>query len=177
MSDKKKACDFAIFGVLGDLSRRKLIPSLYQLEKADLLDDDTRIIGVARHELSHEDFVLKMRESLETFVKNELDTEITERLLARLHYVLINIDVPDDYKHLAELVDQEKRVLVNYFSVAPFLFDDICKGLAHAGIVTSETRVVLEKPIGNDLASSQEINDTVAKVFTEEQVYRIDHYL
>ncbi len=177
MGDSKNACDFSIFGVLGDLSRRKLIPSLYQLDKVGLLDVDTRIIGVARHELSQEEFVAKMRESLETFIKEELDQEVVERLLARLHYVLINLDVPDEYTRLGEVIDQEQRVLVNYFSVAPFLFDDICKGLAHAGIVTSETRVVLEKPIGRDLETSQEINDTVAKVFTEEQVYRIDHYL
>ncbi len=177
MTVDKKACDFTIFGVLGDLSRRKLIPSLYQLDKVGLLNEETRIIGVARHELSQEDFVAKMRESLETFIKDELDQETVERLLSRLHYVLINLDVPDEYKRLGEVIDQEQRVLVNYFSVAPSLFDDICKGLDHAGIVTPETRVVLEKPIGRDLASSQEINDTVARVFTEDQVYRIDHYL
>ncbi len=84
MSEKKKACDFTIFGVLGDLSRRKLIPSIYQLDKVGLLDENTRIIGVARHELSQEDFVAKMRESLETFVKEELDQDVVERLLSRL---------------------------------------------------------------------------------------------
>ncbi|MEA3468005.1 MAG: glucose-6-phosphate dehydrogenase [Thermodesulfobacteriota bacterium] len=177
MNNDMEPCDFTIFGVLGDLSRRKLIPSIYQLDKAGLLHVDTRIVGVARHELSHEDFVAKMREALETFVKDTLDPEITERLLGRLHYVLINLDVPDEYYRLGEAIDQEQRVLVNYFSVAPFLFDDICRGLAHASLVTPETRVVLEKPIGHDLASSQEINDTVARVFTEDQVYRIDHYL
>ncbi|MBN4063984.1 glucose-6-phosphate dehydrogenase (NADP(+)), partial [bacterium AH-315-I07] len=177
MSGDKKACDFTIFGVLGDLSRRKLLPSLYQLDKVGLLDKDTRIIGVARHELSRDDFVAKMRENLETFVKEELDQAVVERLLARLNYVLINLDLPDEYRRLGEVIDQEKRILINYFSVAPFLFDDICKGLAHANIVTQETRVVLEKPIGRDLETSREINDTVAKVFTEEQIYRIDHYL
>ena len=177
MSADKQACDFAIFGVLGDLSRRKLIPSLYQLDKAGLLDPDTRIIGVARHEIDRENFIGQMRNALETFIKESLDQEVTDRLLNRMQYVLINLDVPDEYKRLAEVIDQEKRVLVNYFSVAPFLFDDICKGLAHAAIVTPETRVVLEKPIGRDLATSQEINDTVARVFTEDQVYRIDHYL
>ncbi len=177
MNRDTQACDFTIFGVLGDLSRRKLIPSLYQLDRAGLLHEETRIIGVARHELSQEDFVAKMRMSLETFVKDPLEPDVVERLLARLHYVLINLDVPEEYKRLNDAIDQGKRVLVNYFSVAPFLFDDICNGLAHAEIVTPETRVVLEKPIGRDLESSQEINDTVARVFTEDQVYRIDHYL
>lgn len=177
MSRDTQACDFTIFGVLGDLSRRKLIPSLYQLDRAGLLHEETRIIGVARHELSQDEFVAKMRRSLETFVKDPLESDVAERLLARLRYVLINLDVPEEYTRLDNAIDQKKRVLVNYFSVAPFLFDDICRGLAHAEIVTSETRVVLEKPIGRDLESSQEINDTVARVFTEDQVYRIDHYL
>ncbi len=177
MKREKQACDFCIYGVLGDLSRRKLIPSLYQLDYAGLLHEETRIIGIARHELSQEEFVAKMRDSLETFVKDTLDPEVVERLLARLHYVLINLDQPKEYRRLNKAIDQKKRVLVNYFSVAPFLFDDICRGLDHAKIITPETRVVLEKPIGRDLESSREINDTVARVFTEEQVYRIDHYL
>ncbi len=177
MNTEKQACDFTIFGVLGDLSRRKLIPSLYQLDTVGLLHDDSRIIGVARHDLDQEAFVAKMRESLETFVTDPLAPEVVERLLARLHYVLINLDAPDEYQRLADIVDQEKRVLINYFSVAPFLFDDICEGLAHADIITPQTRVVLEKPIGRDLATSQEINDTVARRFNEDQIYRIDHYL
>lgn len=173
----KKACDFAIFGVLGDLSRRKLIPSLYQLDREGLLHPDTRILGIARHELSQADFVGKMREALETFVKGGLEPEVTARLLARLRYVLIHIDQPGEYKKLLEVTDQDQRVLVNYFSVAPHLFEGICRGLDHAGMITPETRVVLEKPIGRDLVSSREINDVVAGVFAEDQVYRIDHYL
>jgi len=172
-----KPCDFAIFGVLGDLSRRKLMPALYQLDRAGLLHADTRIIGVARHEIDQDEFRAKMEEALAAFVREELDGKVLRRLLDRLVYVLINLDVPEEYDRLARVVNQEKRVLVNYFSVAPFLFDDICRGLAHAGIVTDTTRVVLEKPIGRDLATSREINDTVARVFTEEQIYRIDHYL
>ncbi|MDO9043607.1 MAG: glucose-6-phosphate dehydrogenase [Desulfocapsaceae bacterium] len=177
LGNNNKACDFAIFGVLGDLSRRKLLPSLYQLDKEGLLHPETRILGVARHELSQEEFAIKMREALATFVKGGLDEEVAARLLARLHYVLIHIDRPDDYKKLLAVTDQSQRVLVNYFSVAPSLFEDICRGLDQAGMITPETRVVLEKPIGRDLASSREINDVVARVFTESQVYRIDHYL
>jgi glucose-6-phosphate 1-dehydrogenase len=177
LEKKNQACDFAIFGVLGDLSRRKLIPSLYQLDREGLLHPDTRILGIARHELSQADFSRKMSEALQTFIKGELDAQVTARLLARLQYVLINIDQADEYKKLLEVTDQEQRVLINYFSVAPHLFGDICRGLAHAGIITPATRVVLEKPIGRDLASSREINDVVAGFFAESQVYRIDHYL
>ena len=172
-----EACDFIIYGVLGDLSRRKLIPSIYQLDKAGLLHPDTKVLGVARHDLSQEAFVDKIKESLETFVKKPLDPDVVKRLLGRIVYVLVNLDTPEEYKRLVENTDQTKRVLVNYFSVAPSLFDDICKGLDYAGLITDETRVVLEKPIGRDLESSREINDSVAKVFKESQVYRIDHYL
>jgi len=178
MTDQKNTpCDFTIFGVLGDLSRRKLIPSLYELDKAGHIHEDTRILGVARHDISQEDFVSQMDEALSTFSKDTLIPEAKQRLLARLQYVLINIDQPEDYKKLAEISTDENQTLVNYFSVAPFLFDDICKGLAHAGLTTERVRVVLEKPIGRDLASSQEINDVVSSVFSEEQIYRIDHYL
>ncbi len=172
-----EACDFAIYGVLGDLSRRKLLPSIYQLDKAGLLHPDTRVIGVARHDLSQEAFADIVKESLETFVKEALDPDVVKRLLGRIAYVLVNLDKPEDYKRLVENTDGGKRVLVNYFSVAPYLFDDICKGLDSAGLITAEARVILEKPIGRNLESSREINDSVARVFKESQVYRIDHYL
>ena len=170
-------CDFTIFGVLGDLARRKLLPSLYQLDRAGLLHPETRIIGVARHEIDQEGFAGQMRAALETFVGEPLDHEVADRLLARLCYVLVNLDRPDDYRRLAQVLDPEQRVFIGYFSVAPFLFDDICTGLNHAGIVNDRARVVLEKPIGRDLATSREINDTVARFFREDQIYRIDHYL
>ena len=177
MNNNLHACDFTIFGVLGDLSRRKLLPSLYQLDRAGLLHEDTRIIGVARHDITQEDFVSQMSDALETFVKEPIDQDVRERLLARLHYVLINLDVPDEYNRLKDVLDQEKRVFISYFSVAPFLFDNICTGLNHADVITPQARVVLEKPIGRDLETSQEINDTVARFFNEDQIYRIDHYL
>lgn len=177
MAPNSLPCDFTIFGVLGDLSRRKLLPSLYELDRAGHLPDETRIIGVARHDISQEDFVEQMDAALQKFCKHTPDAEVKARLLKRLSYVLINIDQPEEYKNLAAVTDQNTRNLVNYFSVAPFLFDDICKGLKCAGLTGKNTRVVLEKPIGHDLASSQEINDTVSDVFEEEQIYRIDHYL
>lgn len=177
MSTASQACDFAIFGVLGDLSRRKLIPALYQLDKAGQLHEDSRIIGVARQDIGQNEFADKVRETLHTFIKEPVDSSVVERLLARLNYVLINLDVPDEYKRLQGVVDHDQRGLITYFSVAPFLFADICIGLDHAGIITPAIKVVLEKPIGRDLSSSQKINDTVARFFNEDQVYRIDHYL
>lgn len=177
MSREQRSCDVVIFGIMGDLAQRKLIPSLYQLEKAGMLNYDTRIIGVARHDLTQDAFIGKIRQKLETFVEEPLDDEATEQLLARMEYVLVNLDVPEEYQRLHKVVNQKQRVMVNYFSVAPFLFGSICKGLDHAQLITSETRVVLEKPIGRNLQSSKNINNLVGHFFAENQVYRIDHYL
>ncbi len=177
MGMEKRSCDFIIFGIMGDLAQRKLLPSLYQLEKSGMLNYDTRIIGVARHELDQGAFQEEMRKKLEKFVEEPLDGKAEEQLLARMHYVLINLDRPEQYNRLCRVTNQQCRVMVNYFSVAPSLFGDICTGLDHSGLITPETRVVLEKPIGRNLATSRQINDLVAKFFHENQVYRIDHYL
>ena len=176
-SKQFKPCDFVIFGAFGDLTRRKLIPSLYQLEKAGLLEPASRIVGVARHDVTSDGFVEKVRDSLNTFVKETLDTAAVGALLARLRYVCVDLSDAGQYARLREVVDQNERVMVNYLAVSPSLYGEICAGLHQACLVTPETRVVLEKPIGTDLEYSKAINDAVARVFQENQVYRIDHYL
>ena len=172
-----QACDLVVFGAHGDLARRKLIPSLYQLEKAELIAPDSTIIGVARKESGDEGYIALARESLEHFMTEPVDAAIWERLARRLRYVQIDLTQPDQYGRLQTKVDQARREMVNYFAVAPALFGPICQGLAAAGLATERARVVLEKPIGSDLASSRVINDAVGAVFHEGQVYRIDHYL
>ncbi len=170
-------CDLVLFGTKGDLARRKLIPALYQLERAELLADDTQIIGVARDKHSLDSFKAVVRESLKQFVKAGVDAEIEERFLNRWQYCQIDMTVSKDYKKLAKLVDQQTRFMVNYFSTPPSIFGDICDGLHSAGLATEKTRVVVEKPIGHCLESSKVINDKIAEHFTEQQIYRIDHYL
>jgi len=179
MKDKKtfNPCDLVIYGALGDLSRRKLIISLYRLENAQLLEPDTRIIGVDRHEQSNEEFVAIAHKSLQTFLGVSLEDEVWQRFSARLVYLQIDLMQMEQYQRLKSVVDSSHRVMVNYFAVAPFLFKSICQGLAQSGVLTPEARMVMEKPIGHDLKSSKEINDEVAKVFAESQVFRIDHYL
>lgn len=172
-----KPCDLVLFGTKGDLARRKLLPSLYQLELAGLLADDSRIVGVARHELSLEEYKAEVEVSLDTFIKEEIDQEAKERFLARLQYCQVDMKDPEQYKRLAKIVDLEKRTMVNYFSTPPSIFGDICTGLNHAGLIVEETRVVVEKPIGHCLESSKVINDKIAEFFLERQIYRIDHYL
>ncbi|MFV9690059.1 MAG: glucose-6-phosphate dehydrogenase [Desulfobacteria bacterium] len=173
----ERPCDFVLFGTLGDLARRKLLPCLYQLEKAELIHPDTRIIGVARGEMSGEEYVNAVRESLKTFLKEDISDAIWSRLSHRLNYRQIDMTASEDYARFKDIIDQHQRVMVNYFAVPPAIYGAICKGLHKSGMITPETRVVLEKPIGHDLASSKVIDDEVGRYFTEEQVYRIDHYL
>lgn len=173
----REACDLTIFGALGDLSRRKLMPSLYHLERDGLLEPETKIIGVARHDETTESFRERILENLKKFLDWNLEDSVWNRLAERLEYVRINLDQPGEYNALGEVLDQERRASVNYLAVPPSLFGDICSGLDAAGLIMRDSRVVMEKPIGHDLASSKEINDTVAQFFREDQIYRIDHYL
>ena len=164
MKDKKayKPCDLVIYGALGDLSRRKLIISLYRLENANLLERDTRIIGVDRHAYDQAQFIEIAHASLQEFLSDQLDETVWLRFSARLAYVQIDLTQFDQYKLLKTVTDAKTRVMVNYFAVSPFLFKNICQGLNQAGILTKESRMVMEKPIGHNLKSSKEINDVVA---------------
>jgi len=170
-------CDLVIYGALGDLSTRKLLISLYRLEKAGLLEDETQIIGVDLHKKENKGFVKVAQASLKEFLKEDIDKSVWEKFSARLNYLQIDLTQMDQYKKLKTVIDSKQRVLINYFSVAPFLFKHICQGLAQSGVLTKDAKVVMEKPLGHDLKSSQEINDAFADVFTEDQIFRIDHYL
>jgi len=172
-----RACDLLLFGAQGDLSRRKLIPALYQLDKAGLIAPETTIVGIARGECADEGFVAQARENLKTFMKEEVDAAVWERFSRRLRYARVDLSQPGQYGCLRAKVDQAQRETVAYFAVAPSLFGPVSEGLAAAGLATERARVVLEKPIGTDLASSRAINDAVGAIFAERQVYRIDHYL
>ncbi|QTH64388.1 glucose-6-phosphate dehydrogenase [Psychrosphaera ytuae] len=172
-----KPCDLVLFGTKGDLARRKLIPSLYQLERAQLLAEDTKIVGIARDKHDLKGYKKVVSESLKEFLKEPVDKEVEKRFLARLEYCKVDMTVKDDYLKIADVVDLESRTMVNYFSTPPSVFGAICEGLSHAGLVNEETRVVVEKPIGHCLESSKVINDKIAEHFNENQIYRIDHYL
>jgi len=172
-----KPCDLVIYGAMGDLSRRKLLISLYRLEKANLIEPDTRIIGIDRIAQDSATYISIVYKSLQEFLNEEIDSSVWRRLSARLSYLQMDLTQLDQYKKLHDVLDPALRVMVNYFAVAPFLFKSICRGLDQSGVLTKESRMVMEKPIGHDLQSSKEINDVVAEVFSEEQVFRIDHYL
>ena len=174
---QNSACDLILFGTKGDLARRKLLPAMYQLEKADLLCAESRIVGVARDEMSTEDYAELVLTNLNKFLKEPLDNAVWQRLQQKLVYVQLDLANEQDYTKLTAVTDCSKRVPGSYFATPPSLFGSICKGLAVAGLAAEPARVVLEKPIGHDLASSKVINDQVAEFFKESQIYRIDHYL
>ncbi|MFC3120501.1 glucose-6-phosphate dehydrogenase [Agaribacter flavus] len=168
--------DFVLFGTNGDLARRKLLPSLYQLEKAGLLHDGTKVIGVARQEHTPESYAALVKENFLKFAGEAICEDTWAKFEARLDYAQVDMRSHDDYGKLSEHVDPE-RVMVCYFATPPSIFGDICRGMNAAELIDDSVRVVLEKPIGHDLESSRVINDQVAEFFEERQIYRIDHYL
>lgn len=179
MNNKKKfkPCDLVIFGVLGDLSTRKLIVCLYQLDAANLLEPETKIIGVDRFSGDANFLVNTAKQSLDKFLSEAINEEVWQRFSKRLSYLQLDLRKIEDYQQLNQYIDKKNRRMINYFSVPPSLFKIICHGLKESGALTDQSRMVMEKPIGHDLASSKEINDAVAEVFTGDQVCRIDHYL
>lgn len=172
-----QACDLIIFGTKGDLARRKLLPSLYQLEKAGYIHPETRIIGVGRAQWSQSDYVEFVEKAFNEFLKEDLDPELWAKLSSRLDFCNLDVNQTENFDSLAQMLKQDSHPAIHYFAMPPNTFGAVCHGLGHAGLNKQPNRVVMEKPLGTDLASSQEINNEVAKYFDESQVYRIDHYL
>jgi glucose-6-phosphate 1-dehydrogenase len=178
-----------IFGATGDLTQRKLLPALYSLATQQLLAPETAIVGVARSDLSHDDFRGRMREAVETHGRVDLDPDIWEGFARRLSYVAAPFDQPDGYARLRthlEGLDAEFGTHGNrlfYLATAPEFFPVIAENLGGAGLADEAddgerfARLVVEKPFGMDLASARELNARLNAVFRERQVYRIDHYL
>ncbi|MDP2561162.1 glucose-6-phosphate dehydrogenase [Psychrobium sp. 1_MG-2023] len=177
-TDKKThPTDIVLFGCQGDLTRRKLLSSLYQLEKANLLDADSRVIGVAREQFSPQEYQSQVQASLAEFINEELDQDAVERFVSKVSYIDMNLTDVESYAKLKQVIADSSNPLINYFAVPASIYGSICQGLASAGLNHEQSRVVLEKPIGHDLLSSNEVNDQVAEYFNEHQTYRIDHYL
>ena len=174
--DVQSANEIVLFGALGDLSRRKLLPALYQLDCAGLLNPASRIIGVARVEQDLEQFADFVKENLQTFVKTELEPEVLIRFLARLVYQQLDFTQAETYERLGKTLSNT-TTRIYYFSTAPAIYGAICDGLHAAKLINDNDRVVMEKPIGHCLESSKVINDQVSRFFKENQIYRIDHYL
>ena len=169
--------DIVLFGVLGDLSRRKLLPALYQLDLAGLLHAETRIVGVARHEQTADEFEQFVRKNLTEFVKDGFSQDKVDSFCQRLVYQKLDFKDLDSYSNLAATLNRAVDSKIYYYSTPPAIYGDITEGLHQASLIEATDRVVMEKPIGSCLKSSKVINDMVSKRFQEEQIYRIDHYL
>ena len=188
------ACAVVIFGASGDLTRRKLVPALYNLAVSRSLPSGFAVVGVARREKSPEQFRSEMKEGVSAFSRRKpIDPALWSDFERGISYVAGTFDSPKTYQDLRahlEQLDAERGTGGNrlyYLAVPPAEFAIIMKNLKEAGLVappaTSSgagaawTRVIIEKPFGHDLASAKELNDTVAQTFDESQVFRIDHYL
>jgi glucose-6-phosphate 1-dehydrogenase len=172
--------DLVVFGATGDLSHRKLLPALYWRELDQQMPAGSRIIAVARSQLSTESYVAQVEAACREHVPADgFREDVLARLVERIAYVPLDVGREGgDWGALkAVLAGSEDRPRLFYLATSPDLFGPICRGAGAAGIVTEKSRVVLEKPIGKDLASAIRINDEVGAVFDESQVYRIDHYL
>ncbi|WP_392561878.1 glucose-6-phosphate dehydrogenase [Orbus sturtevantii] len=170
------ACDLVIFGAKGDLTRRKLLPSLYQLEKYGHLPKETKILGVGRADWNKEAYAEIAKDALATFMPDPIEDEIWQRFCARLDFHKLDVNDIPAFETLKNQLHPNKPAIF-YFAMHPGTFGTICQGLAQSGLNQSQNRIVMEKPLGTDLQSSRDINDAVAKYFDESQVYRIDHYL
>ncbi|WP_422372708.1 glucose-6-phosphate dehydrogenase [Hoeflea sp.] len=171
--------DYVVFGGTGDLAERKLLPALYHRQWAGQFSEPTRIIGASRSELSHDAYRDFARDALKQHLKNgEYDEAEVERFLGRLFYVSVDARSDQGWDNLKALLDEgNDRVRAFYLAVGPGLFGDISERIKANGLITELTRIVVEKPIGRDLESAHELNRTIGEVFSEEQIFRIDHYL
>ena len=179
MSESLKKIDsFVLFGVLGDLSIRKLIPAWYYLERENMLSDSFQILGVGRKDVSDQDLKERVKESLNEFVSTEyLNPVAVSRLVERFSYCTCDLSKEESYIDLSLKLSDWTKPVAYYLAISPRLFEMVCDGLKGSNLITPDCRIVIEKPIGFDLETSQEINEKITRHFDESQIYRIDHYL
>ncbi|WP_174803977.1 glucose-6-phosphate dehydrogenase [Martelella limonii] len=171
--------DYVVFGATGDLTERKLLPALYHRQISGQFTDPTRIIGASRSELTSEQFRSHAQKALKEHLKEgEYDKDEVAKFLARIEYVPVDATSNKGWDQLKKMLEEGKeRVRAFYMAVAPSIFGPICDGIRDHKLITKQTRIVVEKPLGRDLESALELNTMIAKTFREEQVFRIDHYL
>ena len=167
-----------LFGATGDLAQRMLLPSLYGLHADGLLPDGLTITGTARSEHDDASYRKFAKHALEEFLpEDRKDEKAIKTFLERLGYQALDATDLAHYNLLAKKVGDVAGGLAIFLSTAPSLFEPVIRGLEAAGLAGDTVRIGLEKPLGYDLASSREINDTVASAFPENRTFRIDHYL
>ena len=180
-------CILVIFGAAGDLTKRKLVPALYNLRKENLLPESFAIIGVARAEMNDEEFRRRLRDDMNEFATEKVEAEVWDWIAQRLFYLWGDFNDEQTFANLKdalEKVDRESDTRGNYcfyLATAPQYFASVVQKLGAAGLTKEGKdhwrRVVIEKPFGSDLKSAQKLNRDIRRVLKEDQIYRIDHYL
>jgi len=180
-------CVMVIFGAAGDLTKRKLIPALYNLAKEKLLPSEFAIVGFARREMNDEQFREKISAEIRQYLTNSFDPQLWAQIVDRLYYVFGHFEDDQAYQRLQQRlvqIDQEHKTqgnYVHYLATAPEYFSPVVQSLYRAGLTREQNgqwrRVVIEKPFGSDLDSARALNRELAQFLEERQIYRIDHYL
>lgn len=180
-------CVMVIFGATGDLTHRKLLPALYNLALEHPLPAGFSVIGFARRPYNDEIFRKQALDSINQFSRQKpVNPQVWENFEAGIYYLQSDFNDPKGYSKLAEKLNELDKTRgtsgnrIFYLSTPPSQYPEIIQQLGAAGLNRNRkgwTRIIIEKPFGHDLASARELNRQVAKVFREEQVYRIDHYL
>ncbi|WP_208376833.1 glucose-6-phosphate dehydrogenase, partial [Helicobacter pylori] len=163
--------DLVLFGATGDLAMRKLFVSLYEIYSHYGFKKDSRIIALGRKELSNEEFLALLCEKTQLHSR-----EKGEEFLAHISYLCVRLDNPKDFEELSKIATKNKP-LIFYFSISPSFFATTAQNLAQNALNHANTRLILEKPLGHDLKTCQEIFQSISAFFKEEQIFRIDHYL
>ena len=180
-------CSVVIFGVTGDLSRRKLMPAIYDLANRGLLPPNFALVGFARRDWADEDFGKVVYDAVKQHARTPFREEVWDRLAEGFRFVQGTFDDAAGFERLAETLrklDAERGTGGNhafYLSIPPSAFPVVCEQLSQTGLATKPdghwSRVVIEKPFGHDLHSAEALNNVVNSVFPESSVFRIDHYL
>lgn len=177
MNTNSNISDFILFGGHGDLAFRKLMPALYHLSKDKYISAETRIITISRRDISTIEHIELIRNKLIEYIA-DFDEVFFNTFKNQLLIVNIDLNKKETFNNLKKVLDKYKnRDRINYLSTSPNFFAQICESLDYWKLISSNSRVVLEKPLGRDLKSFQDLNEKVLKYFKEDQIYRIDHYL
>ncbi len=165
-----------IFGATGDLALRMLFPSLYFLESENLLPPDLLVVGSARSEFTGDGFSVRIEEDVKARAGADFDPAVWARFRSRMRYAAIDAADGASFAGLAAIL-KDVGETVFYLSTSPSIYGSICANLKATGLAHENSRIVVEKPIGRDLASCRAINDQLSEAFSEDRIFRIDHYL